>query len=79
MGRHTHDNSVAIALLAFSMCFWSGPASAYVDPNASGLLFQILAPIVTLVMAAVVFVRSRIADAWRALYEWGKRVLAGEE
>jgi hypothetical protein len=61
------------------MCLWCEPASAYVDPNASGVLFQIVTPIATLAMAAIIFVRTRLADAWRALRRWIKKIASVEE
>jgi len=79
MGRHRHEDVAAAALVALLMCFWCEPASAYVDPNASGLLFQILAPIVTLAMTGIIFVRSRLADGWRALRRWIKKIGTVEE
>ena len=65
----------ALMLLIGAMVLWCGPAMAYVDPNASGLVFQILAPVVTLVMAGFLFVRERLARAWNAALRWAKAIL----
>jgi hypothetical protein len=39
------------------------PAQAYVDPNASNLLFQIGAPILTVIAAGIVFLKQTVI-AW---------------
>ncbi|MFG6468702.1 hypothetical protein [Roseateles sp. BYS87W] len=38
------------------------PAFAYIDPNAGGLLFQMLAPVVAAVVGGWLFLRRWIAD-----------------
>jgi hypothetical protein len=79
MGRRGQRDTAAVALTVILMCLWCSPASAYVDPNASGVLFQIVAPIVTLATAAIFFVRTRLAEAWRALRRRIKRTGTVEE
>lgn len=45
--------------------------SAYVDPNAGGILFQLLAPLLAAIAGGFVFLRRWFAQAvrrlWRAL------------
>jgi hypothetical protein len=49
----------AICLLIFAL-----PAQAYVDPNAAGLISQILTPLLVAVAASLTFLRRRV---WAAL------------
>jgi hypothetical protein len=54
--------TAGISLIAsFSVC---GPAQAYVDPNAGGLLFQLLAPIIALAAAGAAFARRQLLRLW---------------
>ena len=41
--------------------------SAYVDPNAGGLLFQLLAPLLAAIAGGFMFLRRWIAQAFRRL------------
>lgn len=43
------------------------PAQAYVDPNAGGLLFQLLTPIIALFAAGLTFARRQLLRIWDAL------------
>jgi hypothetical protein len=43
-------------------------AFAYIDPNAGGLLFQLLAPVFAALLAAWLFMRRVIADYARNLW-----------
>jgi len=49
----------------------SAPANAYIDPNAGGLIFQILTPILAVATAAVTFagrqIYSGVASVFRAV------------
>lgn len=49
-------------------------AWAYIDPNASGMLFQLLAPLFAAIVGAWLFLRRFIADQlrrlWRRLTGW---------
>jgi hypothetical protein len=40
------------------------PAEAYADPNAGGLLFQLLAPILALTTAGLAFARRQLLRCW---------------
>ena len=42
----------------------SSPALAYVDPNAGGLLFQLLTPLVALAAAGLAFARRQLGRIW---------------
>jgi hypothetical protein len=57
---------VALALVGLTL---SGPAQAYIDPNAGGMLFQLLAPLFAALVGAWMFLRRWIA-------EWARRAWA---
>ena len=40
------------------------PAQAYVDPNAGGLAFQLLTPLVALAAAGLAFARRQLGRIW---------------
>jgi hypothetical protein len=56
---------LAIGLFAL-VC--SSPAFAYIDPNAGGMLFQLLAPVFAAVVGAWLFLRRWIADLARRIW-----------
>lgn len=56
---------LAIALLALTS---SGPAFAYIDPNAGGMLFQLLAPVFAAAVGAWLFLRRWIAGLARRIW-----------
>ena len=45
-----------------------GSAWAYIDPNAGGMLFQLLAPLFAAVVGAWLFLRRWIAEQVRRLW-----------
>ena len=45
-----------------------GVAYAYIDPNAGGMLFQLLAPVFAAAVGAWLFLRRWIAEAVRNLW-----------
>lgn len=49
-------------------CLQPLPALAYIDPNAGGMLFQLLAPVFAAVVGAWLFLRRWIVEAVRALW-----------
>lgn len=55
----------AIAVLSMTLC---GPANAYIDPNAGGMLFQLLAPVFAAAVGAWLFLRRWIADLARRMW-----------
>lgn len=64
--------SAAPRLLMFAaiLALGLGPATAYayIDPNAGGMLFQLLAPVFAAVIGAWLFLRRWIAEAVRNLW-----------
>lgn len=60
-----------LPLLALLILGFSEPAFAYIDPNAGGMLFQLLAPVFAAIVGAWLFLRRWIVDfvhrIWRRL------------
>lgn len=58
-------------MLVAALLLLPGPACAYIDPNAGGVLFQLLAPLFAAVVGAWIFLRRWIAElarrCWRRL------------
>lgn len=63
--KDSHRYPIAIALLVLMT---STPAYAYIDPNAGGMLFQLLAPVFAAVVGAWIFLRRWIADLARRIW-----------
>ena len=61
-----NDSLIRPAGMAMAIaCTWllsPSQAWAYVDPNASGYIFQLLFPIITAIGAGFVFLRQKIAN-----------------
>lgn len=51
-----------------SVILCPGMALAYFDPNAGGMLFQLLMPVFAAVVGAWLFLRRWIADFFRRLW-----------
>jgi hypothetical protein len=66
MKRH---RNVPIALVVAVMClvFIATPAYAYIDPNAAGLLSQIITPLLIAAAASVTFLRKQIGATFSSL------------
>ncbi len=62
------SRSVTAALLLAAFALLPAPAWAYVDPNAGGLLLQLLAPVFAAVVGGWLFLRRWIADLTRRLW-----------
>jgi len=52
----------------FALLLQPGAAYAYIDPNAGGMLFQLLAPMFAAAVGAWLFLRRWIAEAVRNLW-----------
>jgi hypothetical protein len=59
----TNRRVVGLLLLAT----FAAPAYAYSDPNAGGLIFQLVTPFLALAAAAVAFARRQLGRAWHVL------------
>jgi hypothetical protein len=60
-----------LRLLIAGMCAWllATPAHAYIDPNAGGVLFQLLAPLFAALVGGWIFLRRWIAASLRRLWQ----------
>lgn len=68
--QRSRSDLLAIAVAVFGLTMTPVAAWAYVDPAAGGLLFQIAAPIVTIVVAGLVYLRDRICRMASRAYLW---------
>ena len=55
--------------LALLLLLTSSPAFAYIDPNAGGMLFQLLAPLVAAIVGVWLFLRRWIVDLAHRLWQ----------
>lgn len=64
-----YHRNVPIALVVGVLClvFVTTPAFAYIDPNATGLVSQILTPLLVAAAAGLTFFRKRVADVFAGL------------
>ena len=58
----------ATVLIAMLVLLQPIPAWAYIDPNAGGILLQLLAPLFAAVVGGWLFLRRWIADLARRLW-----------
>lgn len=58
----------ATLLIAMLVLLQPMPAWAYIDPNAGGMLLQLLAPLFAAVVGGWLFLRRWIADLARRLW-----------
>jgi hypothetical protein len=56
-----------LSLLFLIGISFTGTAYAYVDPNAGGLLFQLLTPLLALAAAGITFARKQLGKVWLLL------------
>ncbi len=57
----------AVGLCVLCLLFVATPAYAYVDPNAAGLISQIITPLLIAAAAGLTFLRKQIGAAFSAL------------
>jgi amino acid permease len=58
----THCRAMMLAIALFSPS-----ASAYIDPNTGGFLFQLLAPLFAIALAIWMFLGNQARAMWRSL------------
>ena len=63
-----HHRPLLLLTGLFALLLQPGPAYAYIDPNAGGMLFQLLAPVFAAVVGAWLFLRRWIAEAVRNVW-----------
>jgi hypothetical protein len=66
MRRH-RNVPIALVVTLLSLVLVTTPAYAYIDPNAAGLVSQIIAPLLIAAAAGVTFLRKQIGAAFSAL------------
>lgn len=66
-----------VTLVLLCLLITMSPAYAYIDPNAGGMLFQLLAPLFAAVVGAWLFLRRWIAMHLRSL--WRRLLGRGDE
>ena len=65
--KPNRKGTIALVVCCLSIVFFAVPAYAYIDPNAAGLLSQIITPLLIAGAAAATFLRKQIATAFSAL------------
>ena len=65
--KYTPKVPVAMVVACLCLVFIATPAYAYIDPNAAGLVSQILTPLLIAAAAAATFLRKQIGAAFAAL------------
>jgi hypothetical protein len=63
VNRKPKISRVAILVVVYGLCL-APPAFAYVDPNATNLLTQILTPLLVIAAAGVTFLRKQTVSAF---------------
>jgi hypothetical protein len=74
MRRSSKTSATVIIVLSVSLGVCA-PAQAYVDPNAGGLLFQLLTPIIAVMAAALTFASKQLLRFWESVLA-GMKALA---
>jgi hypothetical protein len=64
------DMRIAFRLLGLTLLILSPTAHAYIDPNAGGLLFQILTPMLIAIAAGWHWIRKAAVRVLRSLTSW---------
>jgi hypothetical protein len=59
---------LALAVCLLGVVFLAIPAHAYVDPNAAGLLSQVLTPLLIAAGASLTFFRKRVGDVLSGVF-----------
>ena len=66
--RSSGSRLAALSSTLVLLCLHSGMAYAYIDPNAGGMLFQLLAPLFAAVVGGWLFLRRWITEQLRRLW-----------
>ena len=65
--KYSRRFPTALVVCALCVVCIATPAYAYIDPNAAGLVSQILTPLLIAAAAALTFLRKQIGAAFSAL------------
>lgn len=60
-------------VLTIALALFAAPAFAYIDPNTGGYLFQLLAPLVAILISAWVFLSDKIKAIWHSFLSTRRR------
>jgi len=63
----SRNTATPVAFCVIVVLFVALPARAYIDPNAAGLLSQIITPLLVAAAAGLTFFRKRIADLFAGI------------
>jgi hypothetical protein len=66
MNLFRHSAAV-VAFCVIVLLFVAVPAHAYIDPNAAGLLSQIITPLLVAAAAGLTFFRKQVADLFAGI------------
>jgi hypothetical protein len=71
MPTHKRSWPTSLSLILLLWTSLTTPAFAYIDPNAGGMLFQLLAPVMAAIVGGWLFLRRWISEwarrAWQRL------------
>ena len=67
--------ALKLSLIILAGLAISSPANAYIDPNAGGLIFQLVTPILAIATAAVTFAGRQIYSGFVAFFRAVKYLL----
>ena len=65
--RPRRTDTASVVVCALCVVLVSTPAYAYIDPNAAGLLSQIITPLLVAAAAGVTFFRKQVGAAFASL------------
>ncbi len=63
----SRKNVAPVVFCAVFLLFITVPAHAYIDPNAAGLLSQIITPLLVAAAAGLTFFRRRLGDLFTTI------------
>jgi len=64
--KHHRNVPIALVVSVFCLVFVTTPAYGYIDPNAAGLVSQIITPLLIAAAAAATFLRKQIGAVFSA-------------
>jgi hypothetical protein len=67
MMKYHRKFPITVVLCSLCLLLITTPAYAYVDPNAAGLISQIITPLLITAAAAATFLRRQIGAAFSAM------------
>ena len=65
-----YSRNVPVALVVSCLCFLfvATPAYAYIDPNAAGLISQIITPLLVAAAAGFTFFRKQVGEVFSSIF-----------